>query len=105
MRFSNASRRSIRKGSHKFAAAQKPIFFPVEKYGHHGTNIVPCDQPCTFQANRDGAGIVVRSRRAGHGVVMGSNENKWSIPRPKRSHHDIVTAALKGRLVAKTCRG
>ena len=95
MRFPDAWAGSLRQVSDKFAASGKAIFFPVEKHDHHAADIVPSDQSCTFEADRDCAGIVVGPGRAGHGIIARPKQKERSVRRTAGSHHNVVEVALK----------
>ena len=90
--------------SDEFAAAQKSVFLPVEKYDHCGADLVPPYQPCAFETHRERARIIICPRCAGHGIVMRAQQNERAAPSLIRSHDDVIVGSLQGRRVAKAAR-
>src|SRR5262249_34407063 len=58
-------------------------------------------EPRTFQANRDGTGIVIGSRATRHAIVMRPQKEVRSRFGPTGSNDDVVVGPLKNRRVAK----
>jgi hypothetical protein len=86
---------------HEFAAAQQPVFFPVEEDDHSRADGILFKEPRAFQADGDGAGVVVGSRSARYGIVMRTEQEMRPAVGTAGSHDDVVVAPLKSRRISE----
>ena len=80
------------------------VLLAIEEDDHGPAQVVLLDQTGAFEADRDGAGIVVGSRRAGDGIVMRAEQNVGLLGLCTGREHYVVELALEGRSVAQAPR-